>query len=86
LGYNVKRSFGVLGFEKMMEALKEYGAWLVQSGATSVLSGALLPPFGAAKALQQALWRLSAPQGQKSWPTHAVTWSWRLSQCRRAAA
>jgi transposase len=86
LGYNVKRSLGALGFEGMMRALKEYGAWLAKTKATSVLSDAFLSPFGAAKALQQASWRFLAPQGQRSWPVRGVVQNWRLAQCRRAAA
>jgi hypothetical protein len=86
LGYNVKRSFGALGFGKMMEALEGYGARLAETKATSVLYGALLSLFGAVKAPGQAPWRLSAPQGQRSGPAHIVARNWRLSQCRLAAA
>jgi hypothetical protein len=86
LGYNVKRSFGALGFENMMEALKEYGAWLAKTKVTSALLGAFLSLYGAVRASQQAPWRLLAPQGQKFWPVRVVAQNWVLPQCRRAAA
>jgi transposase len=71
LGYNVKRSFGALGFDRIMEALKEYGAWLAKTGATSAVSGVFLSLSGVVRVLWEVSEHLQVSCGQKSRFTRA---------------